>query len=104
MLVDNSVMTYTSRETVMLDLDDVDIEGAKVICDDLLDTYNLEGYCIAESSPGSHHAVFDKWVDWCENLSYVAHVLLKNDLPKLNAWLLNQIRKGYMRALLPRSC
>jgi len=49
----------------------------------------------AESSPGSYHAVFDKLVDWCENLSYVAHVLINYDLPKLNAWLLNQIRKGY---------
>jgi hypothetical protein len=96
LMVDSSIMAYSNRDTVMLDLDDVDLEKAKAICDDLLDTYSLGNYCIAESSPGSHHAVFDRRVDWCEKLSYVAHVLLKNDLPKLNAWLLNHIRKGYM--------
>ena len=55
--------------------------------------FDLGGFLLLESSPGSYHVVFDRSVDWSENMRIVAWVALLSKKEKLRRWFLMQCIK-----------
>ena len=75
-LTHDFVFGYSDDETVMLDMDNTDLKTVEKWAKMALRWYELGGYLILESSPDSFHVVFDRVVDWSENMRIVAWVAL----------------------------
>lgn len=57
--------------------------------------HRLEGFLLLKSSNNNYHAVFNRKVDWSDNMRVVAWVALLSRKPKLQRWLLMQcIKQG----------
>ena len=95
MLNHNFVLGLTDTETIKLDCDESSFQSVKSLAEKTLKKFNLGGYLILRSSKNNYHVVFDREVDWSENVSIMAWVVLTNKKPKLMKWFLLQcIRKA----------
>ena len=94
------ILGVTSDETVMLDFDNSSLGSVKYWARRALKRFDLGGFLVLESSPGSFHVVFDRPVDWGENMQVVAWVALLSGSVKLRRWFLMQCikRKPTLRA------
>ena len=87
------ILGYTSDETVMLDFDEATLGTVKYWARRAMNRFNLGGFLVLESSPGSFHVVFDRTVGWGENMRVVAWVALLSGKEKLRRWFLMQCIK-----------
>ena len=93
--IHKSVLGFTDNETVKLDLDESSFKTAKCLAEKTVKRFSLEGYLILRSSKNNYHVVFDREVDWSENVSIMSWVVLTNKKPKLlKRFLLQCIRKA----------
>ena len=80
------VFGYSDDETVMLDMDNTDLKTVEKWANMVLKWHDLRGYLILESSTGSFHIVFNRKVDWSENMRIVAWVALLSGNEGLQRW------------------
>ena len=85
-LTHDFVFGYSDDETVMLDFDDANLEQVQYWAMRALKWFELGGYLILESSPRCYHVVFDRRVDWAENMRIVAWVALLSGNEGLQRW------------------
>ena len=90
----NFCLGFTDDETAMLDLDKIEFKDVKQLAQKCLEFWDLGGFLILKSSPGSYHIVFDRIVSWRENLQVVAWCALYSGSEDLKRWLVMQCRKG----------
>lgn len=64
----------TDTDTVSLDFDDTTFKTARYWARRAMNWYNLGGFILLRSSEGCYHVVFNRTVDWTENMSIVAWV------------------------------
>ncbi len=88
------MINWNDIETVMLDMDETELGFVEYWAKRTLNWFDLGGYLILESSPGSYHVVFDRIVSWRENLQIVAWCALFSGSEDLKRWLVMQCRKG----------
>lgn len=92
------ILGYTDRETVKLDLDDVDYYRVKSVARWLCRRFNLGGFIILRSSENNYHVVFNGTVTWEENIKIVGYAswMLANYFTnhKLMGWAIMQMIKG----------
>ena len=95
MLNPNFLLGLTDTETVKLDCDESSFQSVKCLAEKTLKKFNLEGFIILRSSKNNYHVVFNREVEWSENVSIMSWVVLTNKKPKLLKWFLLQcIRKA----------
>ena len=70
----------------MLDLDDTDFKTVQYWAERAMKWFDLGGYLIQKSSSGCYHVVFDKKVDWPENMRVVAWVAYLSGNEGLQRW------------------
>lgn len=70
----------------MLDFDDTDFKTVNYWAERAMNWFNLGGYIILKSSPGCYHVVFNRIVDWPENMRVVAWVALFSNHEGLQRW------------------
>lgn len=87
------ILGYTSDETVLLDFDNMRLKDVKYWARRTLKRFSLEGFLILESSPESYHVVFDRTVDWRENVRVIAWVALYVKKKSLDNWFKMQCIK-----------
>ena len=87
------ILGFTDDETVMLDFDESTFKTVKYWANRTMKWFKLKGYIILKSSKNNYHVVFNRQVDWRENVSIVAWVILKSHKPKLVKWFLMQCIK-----------
>ena len=80
------ILGYSDDETVMLDFDDAELDQVQYWANRATKWFELSGYLILESSPGCYHVVFDRKVDWAENMQIVAWVALLSRNEGLQRW------------------
>lgn len=97
----HEIVGYTTSYGILLDLDKTRLEWAIEIADRIMEKHNLEGYLITESSPFSHHIIFNKYIrNWKKvleilfKLVWSHHYYLHNDMPSLTNWAILQAIKG----------
>ncbi len=64
----------TDTDTVSLDFDDTTFKTVRFWARRAMNWYDLGGFLILKSSDGCYHVVFNRSVDWTENMSIVAWV------------------------------
>lgn len=57
-------IAFTTKDGLMLDLDNVTFRKATRIAERLLKLHRLEGYLIIESSKRNFHVVFNRYLRW----------------------------------------
>ena len=82
----NFTLGISSTERVVLDLDDTDFKTVQYWADRALNWFNLGGYLILMSSPGCYHIVFNRSVEWPENMRVVAWVAYLSGNEGLQRW------------------
>ena len=87
------ILGYTSDETVMLDLDKTKLKDVKYWARRAMRWHKLGGFLVMESSLNSYHVVFDRPVDWSENVRIVAWVALYFRRRSLDNWFKMQCIK-----------
>jgi len=86
---------FSDTETVMLDLDDMPFTSVKYWAYRILKWFHLEGFMVLKSSLNSYHVVFNRKVDWRENMKIVAYIVINTHFNEsLNMWFVMQCRKG----------
>ena len=81
----NSILGFTDDETVMLDFDDTPFKQVKYWAQVAMKHYGLGGFLILKSSENHYHVVFNRRVDWAENMSIVAWVSLQSNNQRARA-------------------
>jgi hypothetical protein len=76
----------TAIETVMLNLDNMSFRTARYWARRVMKWHKLEGFLLLKSSYANYHAVFNRKVDWSENMQIVAWVSLLSRKSKLQMW------------------
>ena len=84
---------FTDTETVKLDLDETSFKDVKCLAEKTEKEFNLRGFLILRSSKDKYHVVFDREVDWSENVSIMTYAILTSRKPKLLKWFLLQCRR-----------
>ena len=85
----------SDSETVMLDLDHMPLNSVKYWAYRTMKWFHLEGFIIFRSSPKSYHVVFNRKVDWKENMKIVSYVVINTSFKEsLTKWFVMQCRKG----------
>ncbi len=95
------VLSYTDRQTVKDDLDNVTFKMAiylalralKWFKHDWLGKVDLEGFLILKSSPNHYHLVFNAPVSWSKNLHVIAWIAQRVKNRSLNAYVIMQCIK-----------
>ena len=64
----------TDTEMVALDFDDTTFKTVRYWARRAMNWHNMGGYLILKSSEGNYHVVFNRTVDWTENMKVVAWV------------------------------
>jgi len=82
----NFTLGISSDETVMLDFDDTDYKTVQYWAERAMKWFTLGGYLILKSSPGCYHVVFNRNVDWSENMRVVAWVAQLSSNEGLQKW------------------
>ena len=77
----------------MLDLDEMGYNDVLYWSRRAMKRFKLGGFLVLESSPGCYHVVFDRKVDWSENMRTVAWVALLSKRGNLRRWFLMQCIK-----------
>ena len=85
---------FTDDETVMLDFDDTHFRDVRYWARRVAHFFDLGGFLILKSSENNYHVVFNRRVDWSENMSIVAWVSLYSDSDSMRKWFLMQCIKG----------
>ena len=75
----NSILGFTDDETVMLDFDETPFKTVKYWSQVAMTHFGLGGFLILKSSENHYHVVFNRRVDWAENMSVVAWVSLQSN-------------------------
>ncbi len=88
------IVGFTSRTTVMLDLDDMGYQEAKYRALETLEKFRLDGFVILQSSPRHYHVVFDRKMEYEECVSVIADVCLYSKSQDLAKWFFLQCIKG----------
>ena len=91
--IHNFIFGVTSIDVAMLDFDDTDFKTVNYWAERAMKWFELGGYLILKSSPGCYHVVFNRSVDWAENMSVVAWVALFSHNEGLQRWHLMQCIK-----------
>jgi len=73
--------------TVKLDLDEMSFRSVRYWANLVLRKYKLRGYIILKSSKKCYHVVFDRYVNWDENMSIVGWVSIISKSLKLKDYL-----------------
>jgi hypothetical protein len=98
----------TDTTTPKLDLDNVSYKTAKYWAFKILRLFkskskkkwtpntkiDLEGFLIVKSSPKHYHIIYNRSVEWLENLNVIAWTCLLSHKTELMKWLVMQIIKG----------
>ena len=84
---------FTDTETVKLDLDETSFKDVKCLAEKTEEQFNLKGFLILRSSKDNYHVVFDREVDWSENVGIMAYAILTSHKTKLMKWFLLQCRR-----------
>ena len=71
---ESPIFGVTETDTVMLDFDDVTFKTARYWSRRAMSWFKLGGFLILKSSERHYHVVFNRRVDWTENMSIVAWV------------------------------
>lgn len=87
-------MGFTDDETVMLDFDNTTFKDVRYWAEETMKRFKLGGFLILKSSKNNYHVVFNRRVDWSENMSIVASVTLACRNPRMTKWFLLQCRKS----------
>jgi len=82
----NSVLGFTDVETVMLDFDNSNIETVCYWAMRAMKWFKLGGFLILKSSESCYHVVFNRKVDWAENMRVMAWVALLSHNKGLERW------------------
>jgi hypothetical protein len=70
----------------MLDMDDTDFKTVQYWAGRAMNWFELGGYIILKSSLGCYHIVFNRSVDWSENMRVVAWVAQLSGNEGLQRW------------------
>ena len=70
---------YSDTETVMLDLDHMTFNSVKYWAYRTMKWFHLEGFIILKSSLKSYHTVFNRKIDWKENVKIVSYVAINTN-------------------------
>ena len=89
----NSILGFTDKETVMLDLDDTTFKTVRYWSRKAMKWFNLEGFLILKSSDGCYHVVFNRKVNWSKNMHVVAWVALRSHNKGIQRWHIMQCIK-----------
>ena len=89
----NSILGFTDDETVMLDFDDTTFKTVKYWSQVAMKHFGLGGFLILKSSENHYHVVFNRRVDWAENMSVVAWVSLQSNNQNMLRYLRMQCIK-----------
>ena len=89
----NSILGFTDDETVMLDFDDTPFRKVKYWAQVALKHFDLCGFLILKSSKNHYHVIFNRKVDWAENMSIVAWVSLQSNNQNMLRYLRMQCIK-----------
>jgi len=89
----NSILGFTDDETVMLDFDETPFKTVKYWAQIALKHFGLGGFLILKSSENHYHVVFNRKVDWAENMSIVAWVSLQSNNQNMLRYLRMQCIK-----------
>ena len=82
----NYTFGISSDERIVLDFDDTDFKTVNYWAERALNWFDLGGYFIQKSSPGCYHVVFNRVVDWAENMRVVAWVAYLSGNEGLQRW------------------
>ncbi len=82
----NFTLGISSTERIVLDLDDTDFKTVEYWADRTIKWFDFGGYMILKSSPGWYHVVFNRSVDWAENMRVVAWVAYLSKNEGLQSW------------------
>ena len=93
MSIHNRIIGYTDKETVKLDFDNIDFKQVKYWANRAYNWFELSGFIILKSSHRNYHIMFNRTVDWSENLRIVAWVALESHNNGLHDWLIMQCIK-----------
>lgn len=89
------IFGLTDDEAVMIDFDNVTFRTAKYWAFRTMKWFKLEGFIILKSSEKCYHVVFNRSVDWSENMSIVAWVsLLSHNKGTQNYHLMQCIKRS----------
>lgn len=88
-----NVKGYSDRETVKLDFDDITLIEVRKWARKTCYWFDLQGFMVLESSKNCYHVVFDRSVDWIENVSIMAWTVLQSQNQGLNKWFVMQCIK-----------
>ena len=77
---------FTDTRTVKLDFDDTTFKTARYWARRAMNWYELDGFILLKSSEGCYHVVFNRKVDWTENMSIVAWVAELSHNVGLQKW------------------
>lgn len=89
----NIVIGYTDRETVKLDFDNTPFKDVKHWATRADNFHELGGFLTLKSSDNCYHVVFNRSVDWSENMRIVAWVCQQSKNYKLTGYLVMQCIK-----------
>ena len=89
----NSILGFTDDETVMLDFDDTPFKKVKYWAQIAMNHFGLGGFLILKSSENHYHVVFNRRVNWAENMSIVAWVSLQSNNQNMLRYLRMQCIK-----------
>jgi hypothetical protein len=90
----DGVIVYSDRETVKLDLDDIELSDVRKWSRRACEFFDLYGHQISESSKDCYHVIFDRSVSWSMNVRVMAWVCLMTHHEPLVIWFILQCRKG----------
>ena len=91
--IHKSFLGFTDDETVMLDFDDTPFKTVKYWAQTAMKHFGLGGFLILKSSENHYHVVFNRRVDWAENMSIVAWVSLQSSNQNMLRYLRMQCIK-----------
>ena len=98
------VLGYTDVETVKLDLDDLSFNDVRYWALRTMNWFRLKGFLVLKSSRKHYHIIFDRTVDWTENMAVVAWVCRESKHQGLWKWFLLQcIKKESTLRVSPKS-
>lgn len=87
------IFGFTDDEALMIDFDNVTFKTAKYWAFRTMRFQNLEGFIILKSSERCYHVVFNRSVDWSENVSIMAWIALLSNNKGLQKYHLLQCIK-----------
>ena len=82
----NFNLGVTNDEVIMLDMDDTDFKTVQYWAERAMNWFELGGYVILKSSSGCYHILFNRSVDWPENMRVVAWVAQLSGNEGLQRW------------------